>query len=122
MFLFIIFSGGFICFSVELYCLVHVEGNYKTEIPSDGTSMRLVAEWMASPLPQLGGHVCNNCGRSYKQKNALWRHFKYECGKAPRFQCPYCRYRTKQKSNMYTHIKHRHFGLKVYALDLEPNS
>lgn len=68
------------------------------------------------------GHVCENCGKVYKQKNALWRHFKYECGKPPRFQCPYCRYRTKQRSNMYTHIKHRHHGLKIYVVDLGPDS
>ncbi|XP_014207167.1 longitudinals lacking protein, isoforms A/B/D/L isoform X6 [Copidosoma floridanum] len=68
------------------------------------------------------GHVCESCGKVYKQRNALWRHFKYECGKAPRFQCPYCRYRTKQRSNMYTHIKHRHHGLKIYVVDLGPDS
>ncbi|XP_072767122.1 uncharacterized protein [Anoplolepis gracilipes] len=69
-------------------------------------------------FPQQG-HVCKNCGKIYKQRNALWRHFKYECGKSPRFQCPYCRYRTKQRSNMYSHIKHKHLGLKIYAIDLE---
>lgn len=72
-------------------------------------------------LPQQPsqGHVCKDCGKVYKQRNALWRHFKYECGKSPRFQCPYCRYRTKQRSNMYSHIKHKHIGLKIYAIDLE---
>jgi len=64
-------------------------------------------------------HKCENCGKTYKQRNALWRHFKYECGKSPRFQCPYCRYRSKQRSNMYSHVKHRHRGLKIYAIDLE---
>ncbi|XP_015178620.1 PREDICTED: longitudinals lacking protein, isoforms A/B/D/L-like [Polistes dominula] len=67
------------------------------------------------------GHICNTCGKIYKQRNALWRHFTYECGKSPRFQCPYCRYRTKQRSNMYSHIKHKHFGLNIYVIDLENN-
>ncbi|XP_012225985.1 protein jim lovell isoform X11 [Linepithema humile] len=71
------------------------------------------------PQQPLQGHVCKACGKVYKQRNALWRHFKYECGKSPRFQCPYCRYRTKQRSNMYSHIKHRHHGLKIYVIDLE---
>ncbi|XP_024874903.1 longitudinals lacking protein, isoforms A/B/D/L-like isoform X7 [Temnothorax curvispinosus] len=71
------------------------------------------------PQQPLQGHVCKNCGKTYKQRNALWRHFKYECGKNPRFQCPYCRYRTKQRSNMSSHIKHKHVGLKIYAIDLE---
>ncbi|EFN84244.1 Longitudinals lacking protein, isoforms A/B/D/L [Harpegnathos saltator] len=71
------------------------------------------------PLLPSQGHVCKDCGKIYKQRNALWRHYKYECGKSPRFQCPYCRYRTKQRSNMYSHIKHKHDGLKIYAIDLE---
>ncbi|XP_046829727.1 ras-interacting protein RIP3-like isoform X8 [Vespa crabro] len=29
---------------------------------------------------QQKGHICNTCGKTYKQRNALWRHFKYECG------------------------------------------
>ncbi|KYN03478.1 hypothetical protein ALC62_05605 [Cyphomyrmex costatus] len=41
------------------------------------------------PQQPLQGHVCKDCGKIYKQRNALWRHFKYECGKSPRFQCPY---------------------------------
>ena len=75
-----------------------------------------------SNIQQPGGNVCENCGKIYKQKNALWRHFKYECGKNPRFKCPYCNYRTKQRSNMYTHVKHRHIGLRIYAIDLESNT
>ncbi|XP_032662683.1 longitudinals lacking protein, isoforms F/I/K/T-like [Odontomachus brunneus] len=76
--------------------------------------------WTPRSYRQLSqGHVCKDCGKIYKQRNALWRHYKYECGKSPRFQCPYCRYRTKQRSNMYSHIKHKHIGLKIYAIDLE---
>jgi len=71
------------------------------------------------PQQPLQGHVCKDCGKTYKQRNALWRHFKYECGKNPRFQCPYCRYRTKQRSNMSSHIKHKHVGFKIYVIDLE---
>ncbi|XP_011052794.1 PREDICTED: longitudinals lacking protein, isoforms A/B/D/L isoform X9 [Acromyrmex echinatior] len=71
------------------------------------------------PQQPLQGHVCKDCGKIYKQRNALWRHFKYECGKSPRFQCPYCRYRTKQRSNMSSHIKHKHVGFKIYVIDLE---
>ncbi|XP_014607744.1 PREDICTED: longitudinals lacking protein, isoforms A/B/D/L-like isoform X33 [Polistes canadensis] len=67
---------------------------------------------------QRQGHICKTCGKTYKQRTALWRHFTYECGKSPRFQCPYCRYRTKQRPNMYSHIKHRHYGLEIYVIDL----
>ncbi|KAL6434173.1 hypothetical protein ACFW04_005941 [Cataglyphis niger] len=90
---------------------------------------------------------CPSCGRSYKYRSGLrshiaeclserekleadfrwqqqqrqqqWENQQYECGKSPRFQCPYCRCRTKQRSNMYSHIKHKHLGLKIYVIDLE---
>lgn len=71
--------------------------------------------------PLEPGHTCETCGKVYKQKNDLWRHKNFECGQNPRFMCPYCKtYRTKQRSNMYTHIKHRHRGLKIYVIDLGP--
>ncbi|KAL0132400.1 hypothetical protein PUN28_000283 [Cardiocondyla obscurior] len=76
-------------------------------------------EQQSFPQQSLQDHVCKNCGKIYKRRNALWRHLKYECGKNPRFQCPYCRYRTKQRSNMSSHIKHKHVGFKIYVIDLE---
>ncbi|XP_029161831.1 longitudinals lacking protein, isoforms A/B/D/L isoform X11 [Nylanderia fulva] len=88
------------------------------KISSEQQQQQRQQQQQQQQFPQQG-HVCKNCGKIYKQRNALWRHFKYECGKSPRFQCPYCRYRTKQRSNMYSHIKHKHLGLKIYAIDLE---
>ncbi|EGI66536.1 Longitudinals lacking protein, isoforms A/B/D/L [Acromyrmex echinatior] len=81
--------------------------------------VRVLYKFWKSYKQPLQGHVCKDCGKIYKQRNALWRHFKYECGKSPRFQCPYCRYRTKQRSNMSSHIKHKHVGFKIYVIDLE---
>ena len=72
--------------------------------------------------PRESVYACMNCGRSYNRKDNLDRHWKYECGKNPRFSCPYCVYRAKQRSNMYLHIKNVHKGLKVYVVDLEPES
>ncbi|XP_039303822.1 longitudinals lacking protein, isoforms A/B/D/L isoform X27 [Solenopsis invicta] len=83
------------------------------------TSQQQQRQQQQFPQQPLQGHVCKDCGKSYKQRNALWRHFKYECGKNPRFQCPYCRYRTKQRSNMSSHIKHRHAGCRIFVIDLE---
>ncbi|XP_046829726.1 longitudinals lacking protein, isoforms A/B/D/L-like isoform X7 [Vespa crabro] len=45
---------------------------------------------------QQKGHICNTCGKTYKQRNALWRHFKYECVLPAKnlqsfeYRCIYC--------------------------------
>lgn len=44
------------------------------------------------------------CGRSYKWKNHLTTHLKFECGVVPKFKCPYCSKMSKQKSNLKKHI------------------
>ncbi|XP_043465558.1 RB-associated KRAB zinc finger protein-like [Leptopilina heterotoma] len=65
---------------------------------------------------------CHKCGKSYKYATHLKFHINYECGKPPRFQCPYCvskEYKCKRKSNLYTHIRHVHPGRDVFALELE---
>ena len=67
-------------------------------------------------------NVCMRCGKIYTGSSGLYRHYKYECGKNPRFQCPYCQYRAKRRSNMYPHIRNIHAGLEVYVIDLEPES
>lgn len=53
-----------------------------------------------------GQFKCNQCHARYTLKRNLWRHQKFECGKEPRFQCPYCLVRSKQKVNMERHIIH----------------
>ncbi|CAB0016851.1 unnamed protein product, partial [Nesidiocoris tenuis] len=55
-------------------------------------------------------HVCK-CGKSYKAKGSLARHRKYECGKEPQFQCPYCPHRSKLKEHLKTHIVAKHVEL-----------
>ncbi|KAI4484266.1 hypothetical protein M0804_007722 [Polistes exclamans] len=52
--------------------------------------------------------VCPMCGRSYNRRANLRQHIKYECGQQPRFKCPYCKYRSKKTSNVYTHIRSIH--------------
>lgn len=67
-------------------------------------------------LPSLpGGFVaggdgveCTKCGRHYKLKSSLRNHQKWECGKEPQFQCPYCNYRAKQKMHVARHIERMH--------------
>ncbi|EAA09485.4 AGAP005245-PG [Anopheles gambiae str. PEST] len=70
------------------------------------------------------GFACPDCGRTYKLKSSLRNHQKWECGKEPQFQCPYCVYRAKQKMHIGRHMermhKERYFkmeGDKVIALE-----
>ncbi|XP_033606564.1 longitudinals lacking protein isoform X17 [Cryptotermes secundus] len=51
---------------------------------------------------------CLACGKYYAHQSSFLRHRNMECGKEPRFQCPYCPKKSKQKSNMAAHIKCKH--------------
>lgn len=51
---------------------------------------------------------CQRCGRQYKHQSSLNKHLKYECGVLPKFKCPFCPHRCKQKGHMKTHIALRH--------------
>jgi hypothetical protein len=54
------------------------------------------------------GFSCPDCGRMYKLKSSLRNHQKWECGKEPQFQCPYCVYRAKQKMHIGRHMERMH--------------
>lgn len=54
------------------------------------------------------GHPCPECGRVYKLKSSLRNHQKWECGKEPQFQCPFCVYRAKQKMHIGRHMERMH--------------
>ncbi|XP_014607754.1 PREDICTED: longitudinals lacking protein, isoform G-like isoform X42 [Polistes canadensis] len=61
---------------------------------------------------------CPNCTSVFSHKNNLYYHSKFECGQLPRFNCPYCPYRTKHVSNVRAHVRRKHPGHKVYAVDV----
>ncbi|KAG5890741.1 hypothetical protein JTB14_013088 [Gonioctena quinquepunctata] len=52
--------------------------------------------------------VCVDCGKGYKVRSSLSNHRKWECGKEPRFKCPYCTYKSKQKVHMIRHLRKTH--------------
>ncbi|XP_043677893.1 longitudinals lacking protein, isoforms A/B/D/L isoform X14 [Vespula pensylvanica] len=43
---------------------------------------------------------CGNCNSVFSRKHNLQYHLKFECGQSPRFNCPYCAYRTRHPSNI----------------------
>lgn len=61
--------------------------------------------------------VCPKCGNGYIAMKSLQRHLTYECGLTPRFKCPYCNSRAKQKAHIKDHIQRKHKSKLVYVLD-----
>nr|KAF7410751.1 hypothetical protein H0235_013358 [Vespula pensylvanica] len=70
---------------------------------------------------QKGGYPCHKCGNHFTWRNNLYNHLKFQCGQLPRFNCPYCSYRTKHASNVRSHIRRIHPHEKVYVVDVYSN-
>ncbi|KAG7205715.1 hypothetical protein KM043_007664 [Ampulex compressa] len=62
--------------------------------------------------------VCARCGRRYVNGKDLKRHEKYDCGRTPRFKCPYCEQRAKYRSIIYNHVRAIHPRMDVATMDL----
>ncbi|KAG8259248.1 hypothetical protein J6590_014717 [Homalodisca vitripennis] len=56
---------------------------------------------------------CDGCFRTYIQGASLYRHKKFECGKAPQFRCPFCPHVSKRKENLSIH---------VYRIHIQPSA
>jgi hypothetical protein len=53
----------------------------------------------------IGSFECPGCGKIYRWKQSMLSHFRNECGKEPRFHCPLCPYKCKQKGNLKSHVR-----------------
>jgi len=69
-------------------------------------------------VQQNRNYPCHKCGNAFTRKNNLYNHLKFQCGQLPRFNCPYCSYRTKHSSNVRSHIRRIHPNENVYVLDM----
>lgn len=55
-----------------------------------------------------GPFTCDNCNRRYIRKDSLQRHILWECGKEPKFQCPFCPQKCKRKTHHVRHMQRQH--------------
>ncbi|XP_076383062.1 zinc finger X-chromosomal protein-like [Megalopta genalis] len=63
-------------------------------------------------------YPCHKCGNVFTRRNNLYNHLKFQCGQLPRFNCPYCSYRTRHSSNVRSHVRRMHPGQRVFVLDV----
>lgn len=52
--------------------------------------------------------MCPQCGRSYSHERTLRVHLRDQCGQEPKYACYQCPYRSRQRSNLYSHIRTKH--------------
>ncbi|KAI5719281.1 hypothetical protein M8J76_007858 [Diaphorina citri] len=71
-------------------------------------SIECFFNWSTVQPSHTGKFVCDVCGKKYTYKRGLHQHKKHECGQEPKYQCPHCPHRTKQKSSLKTHIFIKH--------------
>lgn len=93
-------------------CVSTMETKLKPEERSPNGSTSNLSGNGNTPNSSLAGNgdgfTCPDCGRTYKLKSSLRNHQKWECGKEPQFQCPYCVYRAKQKMHIGRHMERMH--------------
>ncbi|KAK0096627.1 hypothetical protein PV326_004921 [Microctonus aethiopoides] len=65
-----------------------------------------------------GKYHCPNCNNGYGRRDTMLGHYRYECGKAPRFKCPYCHLCSKKTSNIYQHVRSVHPNKTVTLVKL----
>ncbi|XP_068976265.1 uncharacterized protein LOC117160031 isoform X42 [Bombus vancouverensis nearcticus] len=81
-------------------------------------SQGYVEESRPGQTDQVQRYFCPRCCSSFSKKANMLTHFRYECGKEPRFQCPYCGKRDRKSSNTYRHIRTYHKGSRIQAYKL----
>ncbi|XP_033210147.1 zinc finger and SCAN domain containing protein 4D-like [Belonocnema kinseyi] len=64
---------------------------------------------------------CPKCARTYKWRENLRRHKKFECDVMPQFTCTFCSKRFKRKSHMIIHINQMHLKTNPKTIEMNYN-
>lgn len=65
-----------------------------------------------------GIHVCPKCTRIFSWPGNLQEHLRYICGQPPRFNCPYCTYKSRLTSNVRAHVRRQHPNQAIYCINI----
>uniref|UniRef100_A0A0C9PUS4 Lola_15 protein n=1 Tax=Fopius arisanus TaxID=64838 RepID=A0A0C9PUS4_9HYME len=103
----------------ELHVIVPETNDYSPNV-SDYLQVVGVSRGSRAQISVEGKNfVCSQCDRRFSAKRSLVRHQRYECGQKPRFECPYCTFRSKHKWDGTTHVKYRHPDRPIYVLKID---
>lgn len=80
--------------------------------PKSMRKYKMLSEQLTRPgYSRDSQFVCRHCGKRYRWKSTMRRHEQVECGgKEPRYRCPICPYRAKQKGNLGVHVRKHHLS------------
>lgn len=74
--------------------------------------------WLDNVTVQRKRFHCPKCNSGYTRLADMKTHCQFQCGKEPRYQCPYCTKKAKFSSNMYVHVRRIHKDEKLQIIDL----
>ncbi|XP_023245625.1 zinc finger protein 786-like [Copidosoma floridanum] len=100
---------------IELHTLPHAKPSPKPLV----TTRRSRRVTVRGPQWREKSYYCPKCSRGFTLKSNCNRHFRYECGVKPRYKCPYCLLRSKQTSQVYSHIRKKHPSERVCVINLD---
>ncbi|KAL7295401.1 hypothetical protein TKK_0011283 [Trichogramma kaykai] len=94
-------------------------GPYDPAAAEAGTGMQIAGSHEYIYLPnERKCYQCLKCASRFSQKTTITRHLRYFCGKGYRYKCPYCHMLASCSSNIYRHVRSRHFDKKPHAIKL----
>ncbi|XP_024889503.1 longitudinals lacking protein, isoforms A/B/D/L-like isoform X2 [Temnothorax curvispinosus] len=99
-------------------CMSTSVSKQEDESPPQQEQNQEESSWNIVYTDDDGRHSCPKCHKSYRRMHHMLRHWKFDCGYLPRFQCPYCNMKSKWSNNVYKHIRVKHRGLKVGIVKL----
>lgn len=53
-------------------------------------------------------YKCPTCGKVYRYKSDMERHWRFQCAQKRYYQCSYCGRRSLHSGNLYQHIRRLH--------------
>ncbi|GAB0096964.1 hypothetical protein DMENIID0001_125500 [Sergentomyia squamirostris] len=56
-------------------------------------------------------YSCPQCGTRFTLEKNMKRHYRYECGKEPMYQCPVCFVKFKRNNQLQNHIAKKHSNI-----------